>query len=71
MLKTIEGLQGVTVLGRDAQKKVTGKGGCGVKIDGEWRPVNDYNEDGATIDDARRISARDGVRWCCDRCPWN
>jgi hypothetical protein len=75
MLKTIAGLQGVTVLSKEAQKKVTGKkGGCGVYLEGMggWVPVNDTNNDGATLDQVEDLRKHyPGIRWCCDSCSWN
>lgn len=72
MLKKILGLQGVTVLSKDAQKKVTGKGGCGVYIGGVWRRVNDTDGDGRTLDQVNELREHlPGIRWCCDSCPWN
>lgn len=81
MLKTIGNLKGVTVLSKDAQKKIKGKGACGVRVDGTWIEVGDYDSDGRTIDDAKDSLGTwtDGEsgetvvidRWCCDSCPWN
>ncbi|MCA6494491.1 MAG: hypothetical protein IM564_04915 [Chitinophagaceae bacterium] len=72
MLKTIAGLQGVTILSKDTQKKVTGKGKCGVLVGGVWRGVVDTNGDGKTLDDVKELRAYfPTMRWCCDSCPWN
>lgn len=75
MLKTIAGLQGVTILSKDAQKKVTGKGGCGFKTSndewGIWIPAADMDMDGNTKEDALLMAKMLGTRWCCDSCSWN
>ena len=72
MLKTIAGLQRLTVLSKDAQKKVIGKGECGVFVGGVWRRVNDTDGDGRTLDQVNELRANfPGIRWCCDSCPWN
>jgi hypothetical protein len=74
MLKTIAGLQGVTIMSKDAQKKVTGKGGCGVYIAGMggWIHVNDTDGDGRTLDQVNELRSHfPSMRWCCDSCPWN
>ncbi len=63
MLKTIKGLQGVNILSKEAQKKVSGgnapAGGCGIvyfdKVGGAVRNfvwADDNNSNGATKDDA-------------------
>ena len=81
MLKSLENLQGVKVLNKDAQKAINGGGNCGVKVNGTWCMVSDYNGSGATIDDAQALlgtsqSCTDGssgtvTNWCCDSCWWN
>lgn len=81
MLKSLENLQGVKVLNRDAQKAINGGGSCGVKVGGTWCMVGDYDGDGATKDDALAVlggygECSDGssgtiTNWCCDSCPWN
>jgi hypothetical protein len=74
MLKSIAGLQGVTILSKDAQKKVNGKGGCGIYLPGTggWVPVTDTNGDGKTLDQVMELRAYlPNLRWCCDSCSWN
>lgn len=81
MLKSLETLQGVKVLSRDAQKSINGGGNCGVKVNGTWCMVSDFNGNGATIDDAQGMlgtsqACSDGTsgtvtNWCCDSCYWN
>ncbi len=78
MLKTIEGLQGVTILSKDAQKKVNGGTvTCGFKEWDEWNggyiwvQAPDLNGNGLTKDDAKKFAPVMGTNWCCDSCPWN
>jgi hypothetical protein len=72
MLKSIAGLQGVTILSKDAQKKVAGKGGCGVFLHGNFIPVGDNDGDGQTLDTVKEMRQHlPKLRWCCDSCPWN
>ena len=67
MLKSIAGLQGVTILSKDAQKKVAGKGGCGVFLGGEFVQMPDFNGDGKTLDDVKEFrKSFPTMRWCCD-----
>lgn len=62
MLKTIAGLQGVTILSKDAQKKITGGGECYVLwSDGR---ISGYYGDTAY----NRASTAGGSRWCCASC---
>jgi hypothetical protein len=84
MLKTIAGLQGVTVLSKDAQKKVTGSQGtcsvylpAGSKLNGfSWSAssLTYYKEDGhmtiegVSRDEADKFMAANGGRWCCTSC---
>jgi hypothetical protein len=85
MLKTISGLQGVTILSKQAQKKIQGSGPCGVKIDGVWYQATDANGSGGTKDETMAVFNGDAVpvdgngnpisgtvtNWCCASCPWN
>jgi hypothetical protein len=81
MLRTLSALQGVNVLTKEAQKKIKGRGPCGVKVNGTWCTVDDYNGSGGTRDDAQAMvgtsqSCSDGssgtvTNWCCDSCYWN
>jgi hypothetical protein len=81
MLRTLSALEGVNVLTKEDQKKIKGRGPCGVKIDGQWYEVGDGDGDGATKDDAQALLGagvifEDGssgtvTNWCCDSCSWN
>ena len=81
MLRSLENLNGVKILNRDAQKTITGGGGCGVKVDGVWYPMPDLDGDGGTRDDAEGSLGKTAVfndgstgtitNWCCDSCSWN
>jgi len=83
MLKTIAGLQGVTVLSRDAQKKVNGgTGTCAVYMPADWQPNHTFtysggdwthNPDGSNTLEGLSRSEVDhfmasGGRWCCASC---
>lgn len=64
-------------LSKNEQKKVRGglaepvSGGCGVKINGEWRALNP-DENGNTKDRAiQYVQNGWATNWCCDSCPWN
>lgn len=70
MKSTLMSLQGVNVLSKAQQKQIKGSGPCGVKVNGQWYPMHDFNGDGNTKDDALE-SLQPGDRWCCDSCPWN
>jgi hypothetical protein len=78
MLKSISSLTGATILGKDAQKKISGGTvTCGFREWDEWNggyiwvPAPDANGNGATKDDARKLAAAVGAGWCCNSCPWN
>jgi hypothetical protein len=71
MLRKLENLQGVTVLSKEAQKKIAGGGTCGVKIDGVWENALDGQQSGMSKEQAQYWSRTLGVNWCCDSCPWN
>jgi hypothetical protein len=81
MLRTLSALQGVNVLSKEAQKKIKGRGPCGVMVDGTWCQVGDYDHDGATKDNAIEMlgtnqtcsdgSSGTATNWCCDSCYWN
>lgn len=80
MLTTIPRLQGVSVLSKEDQKKIKGRGMCGIKVNGEWCMVPDMDHDGHTKDDAQsilgtQVSCGDNIgtatNWCCDSCWWN
>ena len=83
MLKTIAGLQGVTLLSKDAQKKVTGsKGTCAVYLPAgsqlnafSWSGdyFNQYKDghmtiEGVSREEADKFMAINGGRWCCTSC---
>lgn len=60
-------------LSRTELLQITGgvTGGCGVKIDGVWRPINP-DENGNTKDTAiRYVQNGWATNWCCDSCSWN
>jgi hypothetical protein len=71
MLKKLENLQGVTVLSKEAQKKIAGGGTCGIKFEDGWVDGIDGQTNGMSKEQARYWSRTLGVRWCCDSCPWN
>ncbi len=64
MLKTIAGLQGVTILSKDAQKKVNGGTiTCGFKTtDGTWHRAYDGDGNGATRDNALYVAGTSEMR---------
>ena len=83
MLKTIAGLQGVTILSKESQKKVKGGTGCGVvlfnsagnAVDFSWSIDTDH--DGRTKDQAiEEMNAYNNAnpggyyhaRYCCASC---
>lgn len=83
MLKTIAGLQGVTVLSKEAQKKVKGsQGTCAVYLPAGWAPNHNFSfsadvytqhGDGhITIQGLSRSEAdhfmASGGKWCCSSC---
>jgi hypothetical protein len=65
MLKTIAGLQGVTILKKEAQKKITGGSGtCLVQIPGQ--KIGAYAD--FSMQEAKDFATRNGVHWCCSSC---
>ena len=60
-------------LSKAEMKNVLGgvHGSCGVKISGEWRPINP-DENGNTKSIALSYVANGwATNWCCDSCSWN
>jgi len=83
MLKTLQSLQGVSVLSKAAQKEVNGgKGTCAVHLPPDWVPDHSFsysasrytkNSDGSiTIEGVSRGEAdhfmSSGGQWCCSSC---
>lgn len=82
MLRTLSALEGVNVLSKEDQRKIKGRGPCGIKVGGEWYYATDGNGSGGTKDEAQGALGQtayyeDGspagtvTNWCCDSCPWN
>jgi hypothetical protein len=70
MLKTISGLQGVTILNKEAQKKVQGGfvNSCAYYLptgSASGGPIVTYN---VSSREARDWARQGGGRWCCDSC---
>jgi hypothetical protein len=74
-MKTLMNLKEVKILTKDQQRKLGGgdaTGYCGVKIDGQWRRLNDTDGNGTTIEQAQwYVNNGYASGWCCDSCSWN
>lgn len=82
MLRTLKNLQGVSVLGKEAQKKITG-GGCGVvnRFDNGYRCYEPAGSKKEAIDGMNQLHGdiqsgngegnwygADSAGWCCASC---
>jgi hypothetical protein len=69
MTNTFQFLQGVKLLSKDAQKKLSGGlalagGSCAAEVKGGGS-IGTYNVSKA---DAQAYAAANGTHWCCDSC---
>jgi hypothetical protein len=68
MLRKLESLQGVSILSKEAQKKIAGGGTCAYYLptgSASGGPIVTYNVSAA---DAQWWAGQGGGRWCCDSC---